>query len=76
MKINWQAHDTKKLHLVATAPAEDDANDPNYVNFLSEEDMKQVWEWCSRNNCGTRMSFDTFKFRSKKHITMFLLRWS
>ena len=72
MKINWQAHATKKLHLVATALDED----TNYANFLSEEDMKQVWEWCSRNNCGTRMSFDTFKFRSKKHITMFLLRWS
>ena len=76
MKINWQAHETKKLHLVATAPDEYDANDPNYVNFLTEEDMREVWEWCATNNCGTRTSFDTFKFRTKKQITMFLLRWS
>ena len=76
MKINWQAHDTKKLHLVATAPYEHEVNDPNYVTFLTEEDMKEVWEWCAINNCGTRTSFDTFKFRTKKQITLFLLRWS
>lgn len=74
MKISWREHETKKLHLVAHKPQ--DPNHIDYIDFLTEEDLKPVWEWCAINNCGTRMSFDMFKFRNKKQITMFLLRWS
>jgi len=41
----------------------------------SESDLDPVQEWCEQNNCGKRISFDQFRFRSKKEITMFLLRW-
>lgn len=43
---------------------------------LSESDLDPVQEWCQQHNCGVRTSFDTFRFRDKKEITMFLLRWS
>jgi len=34
-----------------------------------------IQEWCLENNCGRRMSYDTFRFRNQKQKTMFLLRW-
>jgi hypothetical protein len=42
---------------------------------LRETDMDPVQLWCEEHDCGKRMSFDTFCFRSKKEMTMFLLRW-
>jgi hypothetical protein len=42
---------------------------------LSERDMDPIQQWCEEHNCGKRRSFDTFRFRNKKEITMFLLRW-
>lgn len=43
---------------------------------VSEKHMDPIQEWCEQNNCGIRTSFDTFKFKNKSEITMFLLRWS
>lgn len=43
---------------------------------VSEHDIDPVQEWCEQNNCGKRTSFDTFRFRNKREMTMFLLRWS
>jgi hypothetical protein len=43
---------------------------------LTEAEMDAVHEWCKEHKCGRRTSFDTFQFRSKKEMTMFLLRWS
>lgn len=43
---------------------------------ISEGDMDPVQAWCEANNCGVRISFDTFRFRNQREITMFLLRWS
>jgi hypothetical protein len=43
---------------------------------LREEDMDPVQQWSAETNCGTRMSFDMWKFKSKKHITMFLMKWA
>jgi hypothetical protein len=41
---------------------------------------KKIWdpvqEWSVECNCGTRMSFNVWKFRNEKQITMFLIRWS
>jgi hypothetical protein len=42
---------------------------------LTERDIDPVQVWCEEHNCGKRMSFDTFCFRSKKEMTMFLLKW-
>lgn len=49
---------------------------PQYFDIASESDMDAIQEWCVAHNCGIRTSFDTFKFRSKKEMTMFLLKWS
>ena len=46
-----------------------------YPTGMSEEDMVSIQEWCVKNNCGIRTSFDTFQFKNKKQMTMFLLRW-
>jgi hypothetical protein len=43
---------------------------------LSHADMNPVAQWCLTNNCGRRMSFDTWQFRDPQEITLFLLRWS
>lgn len=43
---------------------------------VSESDLVPVQEWCEKNNCGKRISFDQFRFRSKKEMTLFLLRWT
>lgn len=51
-------------------------SEKSFVTGLSESDMDPVQEWCQKHNCGCRISFDTFKFRNKKEMTMFLLRWS
>lgn len=42
---------------------------------LNEADIDPIQEWCEQHNCGKRISFDMFKFRNKKEITMFLLKW-
>jgi hypothetical protein len=43
---------------------------------LRDSDMTAVQEWSDEFNCGKRMSFDVWKFKNRKSITMFLLRWS
>lgn len=53
-----------------------DPTKPPYYTGADEQSMDLIQEWCERNNCGVRTSFDTFKFKNKAEITMFLLRWS
>jgi len=43
---------------------------------LNEMDIAPVQAWCERNGCGRRMSFDTFKFKTDKDKSLFLLTWS
>lgn len=43
---------------------------------LTENDFVEIQQWCDENYCGRRVSFDTFQFRNKKEMTIFLLRWS
>jgi hypothetical protein len=54
--------------------------DNQYLKFvgdpLTDDFMDEVQEWTKQTNCGLRMSFDMFKFKNKKHMTMFLLRWA
>jgi uncharacterized protein YbdZ (MbtH family) len=42
---------------------------------LTETEMNAVQDWVEEHNCGRRISFDTFQFKNKKEMTMFLLRW-
>ena len=42
---------------------------------MSESDMDPIQQWCIEHNCGTRMAFDMFKFKTDADITMFLLKW-
>lgn len=42
---------------------------------VSETDMDPIQKWCEDHNCGRRTSFDTFRFKNKAQITMFLLKW-
>jgi hypothetical protein len=43
---------------------------------VSEHDIDPIHSWCQENNCGKRVSFDTFCFRNREEMTMFLLRWA
>lgn len=49
--------------------------DRSFVTGLSENDVDPIQRWCEEHNCGVRTSFDMFKFKNKKEMTMFLLRW-
>ena len=73
VKIRWQPHETRRNWLIA-APAE--VLPRGRLWGLNEYDLDPIQKWCEEHNCGTRMSFDMFKFRSKKEITMFMLRWA
>lgn len=42
---------------------------------INEDDMDPIQQWCEEHNCGVRTSFDMIKFKNKKEMTMFLLRW-
>lgn len=46
-----------------------------HFDILQESDMDPIQAWCDEHHCGIRTSFDTFKFRNKKQITMFMLKW-
>ena len=70
LKIVWR--EKGRLSLVATLPA------PGPREFelgLAERDIDPIQTWCEEHNCGVRTSFDTFRFRSQKEKTIFLLRW-
>lgn len=43
---------------------------------LNETDMDPIQEWCDASHCGRRMSFNVWHFKNRKHMTMFLIRWS
>ena len=59
-----------------------DFHEQHYINTfadLSESDRDQIipqmTHWCMENDCGYRTSYDTFKFRNKNQMMLFLLRW-
>ena len=43
--------------------------------FVREQDMDLIGQWCRENDCGRRMSFDQFRFETESQVTAFLLRW-
>lgn len=51
-------------------------SNPGQVDWITEDNMVEVANWCEEHECGRRTSFDTFRFRTRAEITAFLLRWS
>lgn len=51
-------------------------SDEKYWDMVSEEDMVSVADWCREHECGTRMSYDMFEFKSQKDLEFFMLKWS
>jgi hypothetical protein len=70
-KIKWQRLPGLKLQAYT-----DDVAPRGYERGLNESDMDPVQAWTEECNCGTRMSFNVWKFNSEKQITMFLIKWS
>ena len=72
MKLIWESDGVYKLILIARIAYEHGAVTPT---GLRSEHMDPIQDWCVQNKCGVRTSFDTFKFRNEKELSMFLLKW-
>ena len=68
--IKWQRLPGLKLQAYT-----DDVAPRGFERGLNETDMDPIQSWSQECNCGKRMSFNVWQFKSKKEITMFLLRW-
>jgi hypothetical protein len=69
--IKWQRLPGLKLQAYT-----DDVAPRGFERGLNETDMDPVQAWTEECNCGTRMSFNVWKFKNEKQITMFLIRWA
>ena len=70
-KIKWQRLPGLKLQAYT-----DDVAPRGFERGHNESDMDPVQVWTPECNCGTRMSFNVWKFKNEKQITMFLIKWS
>jgi hypothetical protein len=70
-KIKWQRLPGLKLQAYT-----DDIAPRGFERGLNESDMDPIQAWSQECNCGTRMSFNVWKFKNEKQITMFLIRWA
>ena len=70
-KIKWQRLPGLKLQAY-----KDDVATRGFERGLNETDMDPIQAWTDKCNCGTRMSFNVWKFKNEKHITMFLMKWA
>jgi len=70
VKISWRELPGNKLQAYVDPEA------TTQVWGLREEHMDPIQAWSVECNCGTRISFDMWQFKSRKHITMFLMKWS
>jgi len=71
-RVKWHPSPKHPLRLVATAPIAP----RGFETFLTEGDLDPVQKWCEETECGRRISFDQFEFKSQDQILMFLLRWA
>jgi hypothetical protein len=46
------------------------------MESITESQAQDIQDWCEQNQCGTRMSYDMWRFRNKQQLTLFLLRWA
>jgi hypothetical protein len=73
MKIIWRRVESgPKIILVAM---ETHMFSSSTATGLRDTDMDPIQDWCVANRCGVRTSFDTFKFRNERELTIFLLKW-
>ena len=70
-KIKWQRLPGLKLQAYV-----DDIQPRGFERGLREADMDPIQAWTDECRCGTRMSFNVWKFKNEKQITMFLIRWA
>ena len=70
-KIKWQRLPGLKLQAYT-----DDVAPRGFERGLNETDMDPIQAWSTECRCGTRMSFNVWKFKNEKQITIFLIRWS
>ena len=70
-KIKWQRLPGLKLQAYT-----DEVGPRGFERGLREDDMDPVQVWTEECRCGTRMSFNVWKFKNEKHITMFLMKWA
>ena len=70
-KIKWQRLPGLKLQAYV-----DEIQPRGFERGLRETDMDPVQDWSTWCKCGTRMSFNVWKFKSEKQITMFLIKWT
>ena len=77
-KFEWvrDRKDLRASYKVLVSPIIDYSNPGRETLWITEQDMEEVQAWCQQTGCGRRMSFDTFRFKRREEITMFLLRWS
>ena len=69
--IKWQRLPGLKLQAYT-----DDVQPRGFERGLNESDMDPIQVWADECNCGKRMSFNVWKFKDEKHITMFLMKWA
>ena len=69
--IKWQRLPGLKLQAYT-----DDVAPRGFERGLNESDMDPIQAWSVECNCGKRMSFNVWKFKNEKQITMFLIKWS
>ena len=69
--IKWQRLPGFKLQAYV-----DQIQPRGFERGLRESDMDPVQAWTEECNCGKRMSFNIWKFKNEKQITMFLIRWT
>ena len=71
-RIVWMQGQREYLTLIARVYYEHGAVTPT---GLADFDLDPVQQWCKENRCGIRISFDEFRFNTKKEMSFFLLKW-
>jgi hypothetical protein len=78
--IVWVENKTAPLTLTAELSVIRDRHDDEYPLYATEapaeKNMNLIAEWVKETGCGRRTSYNTFKFRSRADMSMFLLRWN
>lgn len=69
--IKWQRLPGLKLQAYV-----DEIGARGFERGLREHDMDPIQAWSDECNCGKRMSFNIWQFKSEKQITMFLIKWA
>jgi hypothetical protein len=47
-----------------------------FSDLADRDIIEEMHEWCQENECGWRTSYNTFKFRNKEQLLMFVMRWA